>query len=117
MPDPITMDGEYAYACDPYTKARILCVDAPGNLTVLSMDARCNIYWHHADGRATFDSRHNLVPLQRRPIPVEAWGYVGPGNRLIASYETRDEAKRSSIPAQCPGSRLVRLIEDPELRP
>jgi hypothetical protein len=114
MPDLITMDGEYAYARDPYTQVRILCVDRPSvNAPIASMDAEGRIWGHYADGRATFDSRNDLIPLQRSHKPVEAWAVVGRGGDLICADAHRDYCETIVKP----GQRLVRLIEDPEWRP
>jgi hypothetical protein len=116
MPDLITMDGEYAYACDPYTKARILCVDAPGDQSpVLSVNAAGNVYRHLADGTYRHSAHRNLVPLQRRPKPVEAWAVVD-GHGVVLDIGVVREYVRGPQPAH-PGNRLVRLIEDQEWRP
>lgn len=104
----ITMDGQYAYACDPYTQVRILCVDRPNvNAPIVSMDAEGLIWGHHADGRATFDSRNDLVPLQHRRKPVEAWAVVDKHNDLVCADAHRDYCETILKP----GLRLVRLIE------
>ena len=110
MPDPITMDGQYAYACDPYTQVRILCVDAPKTWPVRSMDADGQVNSHLADGSALRDDGHDLIPLQVRHKPVEAWALVGPNNWVVATYDSEASARGSSYYGN-PGARLVRLVE------
>jgi hypothetical protein len=111
--DLITMDGEYAYAHDPFTKVRILCVDAPGGLPVVSIDDTGGICLHYANGQLIpgNSSGCDLVPLQKPRKPVEAWVVVRDDcdRRYFWNKADADDLAR-----HWPGSRLVRLIEAPE---
>ena len=114
MHRPITMDGEWAYAFDPHTKVRILCVDAHGRWPVRSLDAMGHISQHNNAGDSDYGNGRNLVPLRSRRKPVEAWALEVDG-QAISLF--KDGAVAKFTQAARPGSRLVRLIEDPEWRP
>jgi len=84
MPDPITMTGQYAYACDPYTQVRILCVDRPGDFPVVAMNDRGDLTGHKAmlhDSPNDYD----LIPLQ----VVEAWAVLRADGESTAAFSVR----------------------------
>lgn len=108
----ITLDGEWAYACDPTTRVRILCVDRPGGWPVVAMDVTGAVRTHQADGRAAFSGPgYTLVPLEKPRKPVEAW---------VLEKEEHDrryfwnKADAEELARHWKGYRLVRLIEAPE---
>lgn len=110
MPDLITMDGQYAYACDPYTQVRILCVDAPGEWPVITVNQVGDLRRYDAQGRHPNSNGHNLVPLQHRRKPVEAWAVVDKRGDIVCTDAHRDYCETILEP----GQRLVRLIEAEE---
>lgn len=107
MPDPITMTGQYAYACDPYTQVRILCVDRPGEFPVVAMNDRGDVAGHKAmlhDSPNDYD----LIPLQVRRKPVEVWMVE---DAITGGWYFRRKEDAAEWQSKTPGARLVRLVE------
>lgn len=90
----ITMEGEYAYAKDPYTKVRILCVDRPTKYApIISLDVDGYICIHREDGSnyPLTSTDHNLVPLKKKP--VERWAVSEANGCFVSTYEKEGSAK------------------------
>lgn len=116
MPDPITMTGAYAYDFDPFTEARILCVDAPGKWPVRSMDINGCVSWHTGAGIEAFGTTpRNLIPLQVRQQPVEAWAVVDRAGNIMGTWMVYNNAE--IVADRHPGARVAHLIEAPEGKP
>jgi hypothetical protein len=108
--DRITMDGKYAYAFDPSTKIRILCVDRPGGCPIVAMDTTGAVRTHKADGCAAFaGSQYAIVPLRFFRRPVEAWAVLRPDGTIYTCCITRKCAEEDAFDIS--GSSIVRLIE------
>lgn len=69
----ITMDGKWAYRRDPFTRVRVLCVDAEGLHPVVSLSHDHGALFHHADGVQRNSQRFDLVPLKVKREPREVW--------------------------------------------
>ena len=93
-PMQITMEGEYAYAKDPYTKVRILCVDRPKlDHCIVSVDEEGDIRCHTKDGKGVLP-KYNLVPLKKRP--VERWA-VEVNGVFFTSYPSEEVARQRAL--------------------
>ena len=66
-PPGMMIDGEWAYAHDPYTQVRVLCIDRNDTYPVLSRKNGGRVNSHHSDGRHFSSESCNLVPLQKKP--------------------------------------------------
>ena len=112
MPDNITMTGAYAYASDPYTPVRILCVDRPGEWPVVSMDDNGRIWAHSLSGWSANITARDIIPLKTRRKPVGRWLVAIPNGRGGLIHSAYDD-KQAAFEWMCkhPGAMMTHLVE------
>ena len=109
---PITMEGKYAYASDPYTEVRILCVDRNNQYApVLSLDWEGSVHCHRADGfkYPLSNSGYNLVPLKKKP--VQRWAVETPKG-FITTTCSKQSAERTASEYENSRVFLMREVEE-----
>ena len=109
MPDPITMTGQYACRIAPYDQVRVICVDGPDpERPVAFYDAEGRLDCCDAYGKNS-DDNYDLIPLQVRRRPVEAWAVLRADGTVYECWARKSYADEDA--ARIPGARLVRLVE------
>ena len=66
----INLIDDFAYRCDPSKKIRIICIDAPGDLPIISVTETGNLFRHNDDGK--FCSKHHefdIIQIEKKPHP------------------------------------------------
>lgn len=98
----ITMDGEWAYRCQPTEPVRILCTDRPGGYPVVSFGAEGVIHEHRPDGAYLFNDAFDLIPLQRPRAKVRGWVNVYPPSPIAQAtvWFSRKDADRAADSAR-----------------
>lgn len=108
----ITMEGEYAYTKDPYTKVRILCVDRPSKyVPVVSMQEDGSLNFHREDGvkYPLSNDDYNLVPLKKKP--VERWAVEVKGS-FFTSYDSEEVARHRALDYENSRVFLMREVQE-----
>ena len=88
-------------------KCRVICVDAPGAWSVISISAEGHL-WHHATaGQSCIGSSHDLLPPKRSwdvcvvqfkdgftdVILADHWGHYNPSNWTLLARATIEEGE------------------------
>lgn len=103
----ITMDGEYAYRCEPTKKVRILCVDRANDNPVVSLGEGGVILTHTEDGKGAWAlGRFDLVPLEKPPFTL--WAVFNKSGKCVTIYPEKDSAEKC---AQFFGGSVVKMVE------
>ena len=66
----INLTDDFAYRCDPSKKIRIICIDFPGDLPIISTTEDGNLFRHLSDGK--FSSKNNefdIIEMEKKPYP------------------------------------------------
>ena len=66
----INLTDDFAYRCDPSKKIRIICIDFPGDLPIISTTEDGNLFRHLGDGK--FSSKNHefdIIPMEKKPYP------------------------------------------------
>jgi len=66
----INLIDDFAYRCDPSKKIRIICIDAPGDLPIISVTETGNLFRHDDDGKfCSKDHEFDIIPIEKKPYP------------------------------------------------
>jgi hypothetical protein len=115
MPDPVTMTGAYACRGRPYDRVRVICVDGPNaNRPVAFYAADGRLFGADRFGRQVEIDSLDLIPLQQRPKPMEAWALIDNAGTVkwVSWHANRTEA--GLMLREYPNCRIVRVVEAPE---
>jgi len=109
----ITMDGEYAFAKDPHTPVRVLCVDRNSKwkppVVILCKDG--GLYYNEADGTNTRNMNFSLVPLKKKHT---VWCLFRKDGSVCCTVDSEESAKRTqdSLKSSSKGPyTIVKMVE------
>ncbi|HUW46998.1 MAG TPA: hypothetical protein VMW50_14580 [Dehalococcoidia bacterium] len=66
----INLTDDFAYRRDPSKKIRIICIDAPGDLAIISATETGNLFRHNDDGKVhSKDHGFDIIQMEKKPHP------------------------------------------------
>jgi len=66
----INLIDDFALRCYPSKKIRIICIDAPGDLPIISVIETGNLFRHDDDGKVHSKDRvFDIISIEKKPYP------------------------------------------------